>query len=348
MPSGAHKSRHLGSQMSSLLHVADGGFLAINEYLQSAGGPTNIFAAGDVATSICDPRPKAGVFAVRQGAPLADNIRLFLTGQKLKPFKPQKDFLGLVSTGDCGAVATRGSMAFSGEWLWKWKDQIDRRFMKQFSEELPSMGVDVGPTPDVLQGETSGLLDVWERSKMLCRGCAAKVAPLALHQVLQELNLKQPDDTVSSLVGVPLAQEDAAVLPPPPSGMVSVHTVDVLSAIVADPYVFGRIAAVHALSDCFAMGAKPATALAIAQVCRAHHNSARPHVCHVCTPHPDASHVNVCGMRIESHASAVNSVESLHLIAAPRWIMDILCERLSGMAIALPSSKACFAIWLSG
>ena len=51
------------------------GFLSINEYLQAADGPPNIFACGDVATSTVHPRPKAGVFAVRQGPPLTDTIR---------------------------------------------------------------------------------------------------------------------------------------------------------------------------------------------------------------------------------------------------------------------------------
>ena len=51
------------------------GFLSINEYLQAASGPPNIFAVGDVATSTVYPRPKAGVFAVRQGPPLTDNVR---------------------------------------------------------------------------------------------------------------------------------------------------------------------------------------------------------------------------------------------------------------------------------
>lgn len=63
------------AEMHCPLCTDDLGFLSINEFLQAADGPPNIFAAGDVATSTVHPRPKAGVFAVRQGPPLADNIR---------------------------------------------------------------------------------------------------------------------------------------------------------------------------------------------------------------------------------------------------------------------------------
>ena len=51
------------------------GFVSINDCLACAGGPSNVFAVGDVAQSVASPRPKAGVFAVRQGPPLANNIR---------------------------------------------------------------------------------------------------------------------------------------------------------------------------------------------------------------------------------------------------------------------------------
>ncbi len=50
------------------------GFISIDECLR-ADGLENVFAVGDVATSISHPRPKAGVYAVRQGPPLADNLR---------------------------------------------------------------------------------------------------------------------------------------------------------------------------------------------------------------------------------------------------------------------------------
>ena len=66
------------------LGVADAdasGFVAIEEDLRvvnspgSMGSPGNVFCVGDMASSVKHPRPKAGVYAVRQGPPLCDNIR---------------------------------------------------------------------------------------------------------------------------------------------------------------------------------------------------------------------------------------------------------------------------------
>lgn len=54
-----------GWLVNSGLPLATDGFLAVNEFLQSDGGPANVFAAGDVATMTQHPRPKAGVYAVR-------------------------------------------------------------------------------------------------------------------------------------------------------------------------------------------------------------------------------------------------------------------------------------------
>jgi hypothetical protein len=60
------------------LHVCmsadSAGFIRIDESLR-AEGVENVFAVGDVANSVKHPRPKAGVYAVRQGPPLADNLR---------------------------------------------------------------------------------------------------------------------------------------------------------------------------------------------------------------------------------------------------------------------------------
>ena len=126
----------------------------------------------------------------------------------------------------------------------------------------------------------------WRAAAVQCRGCAAKVDPATLQSVLDSLpqqpqavaldstngkassahqtgNDAQRGGTEKAAVG----GDDAAILPAVPSGHVAVQTVDFLSACVPDSHLFGRIAAVHAMSDCFAMGADPSTALAIAQVC---------------------------------------------------------------------------------
>lgn len=107
------------------------GFLAVTETLQSEGDD-RIFAAGDCATMTRHPRPKAGVFAVRQGPPLADNLRRVLQGEAPLPWVPQPRYLSIIGTGDGHAIATRSRWAVEGRWAWWWKDWIDRRWMRQY------------------------------------------------------------------------------------------------------------------------------------------------------------------------------------------------------------------------
>ncbi|MBO3461069.1 FAD-dependent oxidoreductase [Aetokthonos hydrillicola Thurmond2011] len=115
------------------LSTNEQGFILVEDTLQSQSHP-HVFAAGDIATMINHPRPKAGVFAVRQGKPLFENLQRMMLGKVLKPYKPQKQYLSLIGTGDGRAIASRGIFTLPPHKLfWRWKDWIDRRFMERFS-----------------------------------------------------------------------------------------------------------------------------------------------------------------------------------------------------------------------
>ena len=115
------------------LTVDDRGFIAIDETMQSVSCP-DIFAVGDIASMTAHPHPKSGVFAVKQGPALAENLRRHLSGAPLLQHIPQSIYLSLISTGNRYAVGSRGSWTIQGRMIWHLKNWIDRRFIATYTD----------------------------------------------------------------------------------------------------------------------------------------------------------------------------------------------------------------------
>jgi selenide,water dikinase len=244
------------------LALNEGGFVRVNDQLQTLTDP-RIFAAGDIAAMQNYPLEKAGVFAVRMGPPLADNLRLSVQGRTLQAYRPQSSWLALISTGNRYAVASRGALGFWGDWVWRWKDRIDRNFMRKFSEfpGMPAQPAASTSPASQLTLNPDESLQALSAMAMRCGGCGAKVGATVLSRALGQLQVVQRADVLIGLHD----PDDAAVVRVPP-GKALVHSVDFFRAFIDDPYLFGKVAANHALGDIFAMGAQPQSATAIATV----------------------------------------------------------------------------------
>ena len=213
------------------------GCIRVDATLRSVSNQ-RVFAAGDCAALEGAPRPKAGVWAVRAGAKLAENLARAASGAPLLPWRPQRSALAILGLGHGRAVAWKDRFSFAGaaaHWL---KQRIDRRWMAMYQSLRPMAG-----TGDAMR----------------CGGCGAKIGPEALADALAGLAEPPREDI---MVGMAEGDDAAVALPPP--GMAVVQSVDHFRAFIDDPFIFGKIAAAHALSDIHAMGARPWTALAIA------------------------------------------------------------------------------------
>ena len=240
------------------------GFIEVKDTLQTINDPL-IYAAGDIASMVNFKLEKAGVFAVRQAKPLTENLRSAVGGVDLEAYRPQTTWLALISTGDKYAVASRGWLGFAGAWVWRWKGWIDQRFMRKFSE-FPEMSANAASSSSnnalsavKLNSEES--LQAISAIAMRCGGCGAKVGATILQNALSNLHPVQRDDVLIGLKD----PDDAAVVRVPP-GMAMVHSVDFFRAFIDDPYIFGKVAANHALGDIWAMGGQAQSATAVCTV----------------------------------------------------------------------------------
>jgi len=222
----------------------EGGFITVGADLRSSDA--SVFAVGDCAHMSQAPRPKAGVYAVRQAPVLFHNLRAALTGKPARRYYPQGDYLKLISLGGKRALADRFGVTLHGGLMWRWKNRIDQKFMGKF-RDLPAM-----ETPPLPSAATVGMAEALG-AKPMCGGCGAKVGA----QVLGPATAPARGAARADVINLP--GDDAAEIRLGDARQVI--TSDHLRAFCDDPVMMTRIAAVHALGDIWAMGAEPQAAV---------------------------------------------------------------------------------------
>ncbi len=246
------------------LAKSESGFLKVRHTLQSIENDA-VFVVGDAAELDGESIDRAGVYAVRQGPILWQNLNRSLKGQPLIGYKPQRDFLRLLATGDGRAIAQWKWFSGIGSHWWKLKDRIDSKFMKMHRAS-DNMTPSIRKSPAVkipASPSAHSNMDVSSKdgaAKMRCRGCGGKTSARVLNSVLWKLRTEWP----SAPSGF-LQSDDTAVLPSgfANSAATNAVSVDYFPAFLDDPWLTGRISAVHALSDLWASGVRPTAAVAM-------------------------------------------------------------------------------------
>lgn len=226
------------------------GFLAIRPTLQTTAD-FPVFVVGDTATLVDNPIPKAGVYAVREGPVLWENIRRTFENRELNRYQPQRGFLSLLSTGDGRTIAQYKGFAAHGPWVWKLKDYIDKKFMRMYQDYRPM-------STEMMQQRSSPGANAIGPPQMRCRGCGGKVGANVLAAALERIDVPASDFVLQGLN----PPDDAAVINLQ-AGTADVLSVDFFHAFMDDPYIVGRVAALNALSDLWATGAEPRGAMAM-------------------------------------------------------------------------------------
>jgi selenide,water dikinase len=108
------------------------GFLWTDDALRSIADP-RVFAVGDCGTPASHPTlAKSGVYAVREAPVLWRNLLAAARGESPATFRPQRDFLSILNTGNGRALLHYKGIVTWSRWAWRLKDRIDRRFMRRY------------------------------------------------------------------------------------------------------------------------------------------------------------------------------------------------------------------------
>ena len=125
-----------GVKLSPLLKdsgfkTGDDGGMRVDRYLQAEGFP-GIFGGGDCVTFTDNPLPKLGVFAVRQGPVLNNNLLSAIEekSENLKPYVPELKVFKAMNMGDGKAIGIKGSFIYHGRLMFMLKEYFDLKFIK--------------------------------------------------------------------------------------------------------------------------------------------------------------------------------------------------------------------------
>ncbi len=208
------------------LTLSQEGFIQTNNKLQT--NFNYIFAAGDVIKFSNKNLEKSGVYAVKTGLALTINIRNLILNKPLINYRPQKYYLSIIGLSNGTALAHKFNLHLTSRIFLSLKKYIDLKFVNKFK----------------LYNKIN-----YQQNIMDCKGCASKIN-------LTTLKLSLPKDIITST-------EDASQIT---KGSQYVNSIDMITSIVTDPFVLGKISANHALSDIYASFAKPLSALMILQL----------------------------------------------------------------------------------
>ncbi len=222
-------------------------FIIVNNKFQT--NYNYVFAAGDIVDFNNQNLSKSGVFAVKSGKPLAKSIRGFIQKNIPVPYKFNKNYLSIIGLSNGLAIATKYNFTFTSKFSFLLKKLIDQKFVKKFN--------DLNPDSNYIFRNLFKVFEViFKKNKknipsyqMQCRGCAAKVDFNSLKTTL-------PKEIITT-------SEDAININNYPN---LYQSVDMISSIISDPYLLGKIAANHAISDIIAVNSKLISALMILQL----------------------------------------------------------------------------------
>jgi len=127
-----------GWLQTSGLALDASGFVCVDETLRSTRHP-QVFAAGDVSSRVDRSIARSGVYAVRAGVPLANNLRAVLAGVAPLAHQPPVHTLNLLSTAKRYAIGSWWPIFFDGRWVFWLKDRIDRGFIRRYAGQQTAL-----------------------------------------------------------------------------------------------------------------------------------------------------------------------------------------------------------------